>query len=159
MLTTTAIRMKKKTKATNLYYQPVLNTKVWVFWRIIGSTSYMLLVWNYFFPHFFNRLLIMSGSHHKEPVTTPYSCHGFFIDRSIFRLNLSRIQIPTGTSVTNCNHKHGLPHWRRRCRHVHVRPYCFILTEACSCRLELTVFAGKISNNRLVCKNAARTSC
>ena len=27
---------------------------------------------------------------------------------SIFSLNLSRIQIPTGTSVTNCNLKHGL---------------------------------------------------
>ena len=25
-----------------------------------------------------------------------------------FSLNLSRIQIPTGTSVTSCNHKHGL---------------------------------------------------
>ena len=25
-----------------------------------------------------------------------------------FTLNLSRIQIPTGTSMTNCNHKHGL---------------------------------------------------
>ena len=37
------------------------------------------------------------------------------------------------------------------CRHnvdtVHVRPHCFIqgfiLTEACSCRLELVYFAGK----------------
>ena len=41
--------------------------------------------------------------------------------------------------------------WRR---HVHVWPHCFILTEACSCRLELAYFAGKISKNRLVCKNA-----
>ena len=40
------------------------------------------------------------------------------------------------------------------CRHVHVRPHCFILTEACSCRLELAYFAGNISKNRLVCKNA-----
>ena len=40
------------------------------------------------------------------------------------------------------------------CRHVHVRPHCFILTEACSCRLELAYFALKISKNRLVCKNA-----
>ena len=39
-------------------------------------------------------------------------------------------------------------------RHVHMRPHCFILTEACSCRLELAYFAGKISKNRLVCKNA-----
>ena len=41
-----------------------------------------------------------------------------------------------------------------RCRHVHVRPHCFIPTEACSCKLELAYFAGKISKNRLVCKNA-----
>ena len=31
-----------------------------------------------------------------------------------FSLNLSRIKIPTGTSVTNCNHKHGL---MLTCRH------------------------------------------
>ena len=29
------------------------------------------------------------------------------------------------------------------CRHVHVRLHCFILTEACSCTLELAYFAGK----------------
>ena len=40
------------------------------------------------------------------------------------------------------------------CLHVHVRKHCFILTEACSCRLELGYFAGRISKNRLVCKNA-----
>ena len=68
-----------------------------------------------------------------------------------FSLNLSRVHIPTETSVTNCNHKHGL---MLTCRHVYMRPHCFILTEACSCRLELTYFAGKISKNRLVCKNA-----
>ena len=34
-----------------------------------------------------------------------------------------------------------------------MRPYCFILTEACSCRLEQAYFAGEISKNRLVCKN------
>ena len=61
------------------------------------------------------------------------------------------IQIPTETSVTNCNHKHAL---MLTCRHVHVRPHCFILTEARSCRLELEYFAEKISKNRLVCKNA-----
>ena len=33
-------------------------------------------------------------------------------------------------------------------------PHCFILIEACSCRLELAYFTGKISKNRLVCKNA-----
>ena len=63
-----------------------------------------------------------------------YSCHGVFTERSIFGLNLSRIQIPTGTSVINCNHKNGL---MLTCRHVHVGLHCFILTEACSQRLEL----------------------
>ena len=32
--------------------------------------------------------------------------------------------------------------------------HCFILTEACSCTLELAYFTGKIAKNRLVCKNA-----
>ena len=92
----------------------------------------------------------------QEPIDR--SCnYPIFLPRRFHRpiysycLNLSRIQIPTGTSVTNCNHKHGL---MLTCRHVHVRPHCFILTEACSCRLELAYFAGKISKNRLVCKNA-----
>ena len=40
------------------------------------------------------------------------------------------------------------------CRHVQVRPYHFIFTEACLCRLELAYFMAKISKNRLVCKNA-----
>ena len=40
------------------------------------------------------------------------------------------------------------------CRNVHVSPHCSFLTEACSCRLEVAYFAGKISKNRLVCKNA-----
>ena len=39
-------------------------------------------------------------------------------------------------------------------RQVHVRLHCFILAEACSCRLELGYFAGKLSKNRPVCKNA-----
>ena len=50
----------------------------------------------------------------------------------------SQIQIPTGTSLST--------DW---CRHVQVRPHCFILTEACSYRLELAYFAGKISKYRL----------
>ena len=87
------------------------------------------------------------GAHHWEPAPTPYSCHGAFTDRSIFNLNLYRIQIPTGTPVTNCNHKHGL---MLTCRHVHVRPHCFILTEACSRRLELAYFAGKMPLHWLI---------
>ena len=49
-----------------------------------------------------------AGAHHYKPGTAPYSRHGVFTDRSIFSFNSSRIQIPTGTPVTNCNHKHGL---------------------------------------------------
>ena len=41
-----------------------------------------------------------------EPATTSYSCHGVYTDRSINSLNLSRIQIYTGTTVTNCNQYH-----------------------------------------------------
>ena len=52
--------------------------------------------------------------------------------------------------MTNCNHKHRL---MLICRHVHARLRCSILTEACSCTLELAYFAGKIAKNRLVCKN------
>ena len=95
--------------------------------------------------------LANARAQHKEPATTSYSCHGVFTDRSSFTLNLSRIQIPTGTSVTNCNHKHGL---LLTCRHVHVRPHCFVLTEACSWRLGLAYFTGKISKHRLVYINA-----
>ena len=57
---------------------------------------------------------LSTGAHHQEPTTTPYCCHGVFTDRSIFSLSLSQIRIPTGTSVTNCNHKHGL---MLTCRH------------------------------------------
>ena len=37
---------------------------------------------------------VQPGAHHLEPATTPHSCYGVFTDRSIFSLNLSRIQIP-----------------------------------------------------------------
>ena len=74
-----------------------------------------------------------------------------FTNRANFSLNLSRIQIPTGTSVTNWSHKLGL---MSTSRHDVDMFTCFILTEACTCRLELAYFAGIISKNRLVCKNA-----
>ena len=83
-------------------------------------------------------ITVSNRSYHQKPATTLYSCFGVITDRSIFSLNKSRIQIPTGTSVTNCNQKCGL---MLACRHVHVR-------------LELTYFAGKISKNSLVCKSA-----
>ena len=78
---------------------------------------------------------LLSGANHKDLQLSHIPVTAFFTDR--FSLNLSRIQIPTGTSVTNCNNKQGI---MSTCRHVHVRLHCFILTEACSCRL--------------VCKNA-----
>ena len=87
-----------------------------------------------------NLVNVLSGVHHWEPATNPYSCHDDFTDRSIFSLNLCQIQIPTGTSVTNCNHQHGP---MLTCRHVHMRPHCFILTEACSCRLHWPIFREK----------------
>ena len=35
-----------------------------------------------------------------------------------------------------------------------MRPHCFILSEACSYRLDLAYFAIEISKNRLFCKSA-----
>ena len=37
----------------------------------------------------------------QEPATTPYSCHDVFTDRSIFSLNLSRIQILSTITSTD----------------------------------------------------------
>ena len=100
---------------------------------------------------------------YQEPITRSLQiphmpCHGVFTDRSIFSLNLSRIQIPKRTSVTNCNHKHGL---LLTCRHDvdQGRPHCFILNEARSYRLELAYSAGRIPKNRLVCKNSVALAC
>ena len=94
---------------------------------------------------FFLSIRFSQNTHRQEPIFLSRHFH-----RAIYYWFefISRIQIPTGTSVTNCNHKHRL---MLTCPHVHVRPHFFILPEACSCRLEL---AGKISKNRLVCKNA-----
>ena len=64
-------------------------------------------------PGFVSRLAVgrlnnfLTGAHHQEPANSPYCCQGVFTNRSIFSVNLSGIQIPTGTSETNCNHKHG----------------------------------------------------
>ena len=119
-----------------------------IFWN---KTLGCVVSWAFCYTDHFNRL----GDHHQEPATTPYSCHIVFTDRSVFSLNLSRIQIHTGTSVTNCNHKHVLMSTCRYDIHnVHVRPHCFILTEDYSCILKLAYFAGKISKNRLVYKKA-----
>ena len=75
----------------------------------------------------------LSGAHHQEPATTPYSCHGVFTDRSTFSLiyfewNLSdQLQSQARTNF-------DMSTW---CRHVHARLHCFIPTETCSRRLEL----------------------
>ena len=44
----------------------------------------------------------------QEPIarSMQYSCHDVFTDRSIFSVNLTRIQTPAGTSVTD--HKQRL---------------------------------------------------
>ena len=84
----------------------------------------------------------------------PVFLHGVFTDRSIFSLNLSRIEIPRNLSDQLQSQAPTNVDMSTWCRHVHVRLHCFILTEACSCRLELAYFAGKISKNRLVCENA-----
>ena len=87
-----------------------------------------------------------------EPATTPYSCHGVFTDWSIGWIHLEFRSPHRNLSNQLQSQARGLMlTW---CRHVHVRPHCFIVSEACSCRLELAYFAVKISKNRLVCKNA-----
>ena len=101
------------------------------------------------------RFKTSSGAHHLESATSPYSCHGVFTDRSIFSLNLSRIQIPTGTSVTNCNHKHGL---MLTCRHdVDMFTWGRIVLSSpkrAYVDWNWPIWREKISKNRLVCKNA-----
>ena len=56
-----------------------------------------------------------------------YSCTGLFTNPSIFSWNLPRIQILTGTSVTN--HKHRLYNFMGRIgQHVHLRLLFFSLS-------------------------------
>ena len=76
----------------------------------------------------------------QEPITRS-------LQLPILSLNSPRIHIPKGTSLTNCNHKHGLMSTCSR-EVASFYPY----TEACSCRM--AYFARKISKNRLVCKNS-----
>ena len=86
----------------------------------------------------------------QEPTTTPYS--------------LSRIQIPTGTLVSKCNHRYGLIDMWTSCRHVHVRPHFFTLTAGahvtqarCSClvcRLDWNWPISREKHLKIVCKNA-----
>ena len=77
-------------------------------------------------------------------------------------LNLSRIQIPTGTSVTNCNYKHGL---MLTCRHLPVDRHdvdmftwrCIVLSlpKRIDVDWNWPISRKKISKTRLVrCKNA-----
>ena len=78
----------------------------------------------------------------QEPVTTPYSCHGFFTDRSIFSLNSDANRTLSDQLQSQARANVDMSTW---CRHVYVRPHCLTLPEACSWRVELAYFAGKIS--------------
>ena len=81
---------------------------------------------------------------YQEPITRSQQLPHIFTDLSIFSLNLPRIQTPAGTTVTN--HKHGLDSLidvgifigRLKGKAAIVS-----LTDARSCRTELTYFAGK----------------
>ena len=82
----------------------------------------------------------------------PIFLSGRFHRPIYFSLNLSRIQIPMGTSVTNCNHEHGL---MSTCS----REAALFNPKGCWCTLELAYFTAKISKNRLLCKNAVALAC
>ena len=114
-----------------------------------------------------NATLIPSDSLEQEPITRslqlPHIPVTAFSQNDLFLVWIYvKFRSPQEPSVTNCNHKYGP---MLTCRHDVdmftwgriVYPYqepITVLTEACSCRLELAYFAGKISKNRLVCKNA-----
>ena len=111
---------------------------------------------------YLDNLFSASGAHHQEPATIPYSSRGVFTDRSIFSLNWSRIQIPTGTSVTNCNHRRGL---MLTCRHLPVDRHdvdmftwgriVLSLPKRADVDWNWPISRKKISKTRLVrCKNA-----
>ena len=80
-----------------------------------------------------------------------------FTDQSTFSLNLSRIQIRTGISVTNCHYKRGL---MLTCGHnvdmfMWGRFVLSLLKWLKRAHVDWNcLFPGKISKNRLVCKNA-----
>ena len=101
---------------------------------------------------------------YQEPITRSLQLPhvpvtAFFTDRTIFSLNLSRIQIPTGTSVANCNHKHGL---MLTCRYdVDTFAWGRIvssLPKRAHADWNWPISRGKISKNRLACKNAVALS-
>ena len=108
-------------------------------------------------------LTLMISSLRQEPITRSLQLSHIpvaafsqtdlfeFISNSDPHRNLSyQLQLQARTNVDMSTSSCGST-W---CRHVHLRPHCFILTEACWCRLELAYFAEKISKTRLVCKNA-----
>ena len=90
------------------------------------------------------------GAHHQKPATTPYSCHDVLADRFTFSLNLSR-----SSFISNSDpHRNLSNQWHSLSRtDVTWDRIVFILTEVCSCVLELAYFAGKTYKNRLVHKN------
>ena len=91
---------------------------------------------------------LQNGSH-QEPITRslqlpPSSRHGVLTDRCIFSLNFysdsdSHRNISNQLqSQVRANVDMSTWYW-----HVHMRPHCFTVTGACSCRLELVYFAEK----------------
>lgn len=84
-----------------------------------------------------------------------YPCLSVFTDQSIFSLDLLRIQIPRGSWVTNCNHKHGQV---LTCRHdvVMITWGRIVLTlpKRAHVYWNWPISLEKISKNRLVFKNA-----
>ena len=94
---------------------------------------------------------------YQEPITRSVRlpCHGIFTDRSIFRLNLMRIQTPTGASLTK--HKHALSFQltssfnqkiKKKNHHFFSSPLRVHVDQNSSISRE------KKSKNRPVCKNA-----
>ena len=84
-----------------------------------------------------------------------YSCHGAFTDRSIFSLNLTRIQTPAGALVTN--HKHELSFMYVVFYFVYMAlEAAIVLPYRCALmRTEAELFLReKKPKNRPVCKNA-----
>ena len=63
----------------------------------------LLFIWTKLFAQQLVLKQRYTGAHHQEPATTitSNSCHGVFPDRSIFSLDVPRIQIVTGTNLSN----------------------------------------------------------
>ena len=68
------------------------------------------------------KLVLFAAEKLSHPInnsTTLYSCHGFFTDRSILSLNLSRIQALTNDDMSTCSGKAALFFSLPKRAHVH----------------------------------------